>query len=40
MLGIHKSSGLEDLGSIKLDLAFCLGTVYLLMFVYNNRFKI
>ena len=33
MLGINKSSGLHDLGPIKLDLALCLALVYILMYV-------
>lgn len=33
MLGIHKSSGIDDLGSIKIDIALCLALVYLLMYI-------
>jgi SNF family Na+-dependent transporter len=33
MLGIHKSTGIDDLGPIKLDLTFCLALVYLLMYI-------
>ena len=33
MLAIHKSSGLDDLGPIKLDLTCCLVLVYVLMYV-------
>ncbi len=33
MLNIHKSTGLDDLGPIKLDLLACLIIVYLLMYV-------
>lgn len=33
MLGIHKSTGIDDLGPIKFDLTFCLAIVYLLMYI-------
>jgi SNF family Na+-dependent transporter len=33
MLGIHRSQGIDDLGSIKLDVAICLAIVYILMYV-------
>jgi solute carrier family 6 serotonin transporter-like protein 4 len=33
MLGIHKSTGISDLGFIKLDLTVCLFLVYLLMYI-------
>ncbi|CAF0951290.1 unnamed protein product [Brachionus calyciflorus] len=33
MLGIHKSTGIDDLGPIKLDLVVCLALVYLLMYL-------
>lgn len=33
VLGIHKSSGIDDLGSIKFDLTLCLAVVFLLMYI-------
>lgn len=33
MLGIHKSSGIDDLGPIKYDLTLCLAVVFLLMYL-------
>lgn len=31
MLGIHESTGIQDLGHIKLDLILCLAAVYILL---------
>lgn len=33
MLGINKSTGIDDLGGIKIDLALCLAAVYAMMLV-------
>lgn len=33
LLGIHKSSGIDDLGPIKYDLAACLALVYVIMYL-------
>ncbi len=33
LLGIHKSTGLHDLGPIKFDITFCLALVYFSMYV-------
>lgn len=33
LLGIHESTGLHDLGPIKLDLSMCLALVYFIMYV-------
>lgn len=33
MLAIHRSNGIDDLGGIKFDLAFCLALIYLLMYI-------
>ena len=33
MLGLQISSGIEDIGNIKIDLAVCLAVVYFLMYI-------
>ena len=37
MLGINRSKGLHDLGSIKIDLLLCLISIFLLMYLCIYR---
>jgi hypothetical protein len=33
LLGVQHSNGIQEIGTIKLDLAFCLAVVYILMYL-------